>query len=212
MNLIFTKFMSSAVPSSSVLPLLRVALPLLAMIAGGCVTRQAPYVGMMRIHPQPPIVAVATPGVTIPVGASFAWLPESISFHKAQRLEGSTLQSTIERGIKQNLQTMGYRFVDSASAPDFSIGYAVALKSALNDDEIMRRFGLLPDSSSVTAGRDEYEPGSLIIYVMNTAGRDVIWRSSVQAEVDLSTDDAEQEQRLGSLLKDMFLTFPKAEK
>ena len=208
----FIEFMSTAIHWPADRPRIMVALPVLALIAAGCVTQQTPDISMMRIQPQPAIVGVTTPGVTVPAGAAFAWLPESIDFHKDQRLQGSKLQSMIEQGIKQNLQDMGYRFVDSVSKSDFSIGYTAALESALNDDEIMRRFGLLPGSSIATIGSAEYEKGSLIIYVMNASSRDVVWRSAVQAGVDLSAGDAERKQRLGSLLKDMFLTFPKAEK
>jgi hypothetical protein len=187
-------------------------LTVFALITVGCVTQQAPTVGLMQIQSLPPIVAVATPGIMIPAGASFAWLPESIDMQKDKRLESSKLQSAIERGIKQNLQDMGYRFVDASSKSDFSIGYTAALESALNDNEIMRRFGLLPGSSSVTAGSAEYEKGSLIIYVMKATNKDVVWRSAAQAAVDFSADDTAREQRLGSILKSMFMTFPKAEK
>jgi Domain of unknown function (DUF4136) len=212
MNMTSIKIMSTAIRWSAKRLRSTVALPVLALIVAACVTHPTPDIGMMRIQPQPAIVAVATPGVTIPAGASFAWLPGSIHFHKDQRMQDSTLQNMIERGIRQNLQAMGYRFVDSASASDFSIGYTAALESALNDDEIMHRFGLLPGSSIVTAGSAEYEKGTLIIYVMNAAGHDVVWRSAVQAGVDLTVGDAEREQRLDGLLKDMFQTFPTAEK
>jgi hypothetical protein len=212
MNPTFIELMFALIRWPANRPRITVALPVLSLIAVACVAQQTPDTGMMRINPQPAIVGVSTPGITIPAGATFAWLPESINFHKDQRLQGSNLQSMIEREIKQNLQDMGYRFVDAGAAPDFSIGYTAALESALNDDEIMRRFGLLPGSSVATAGSAEYEKGSLIIYVMNASGRDVVWRSAVQAGVDLSADDAAREQRLGNLLKDMFLTFPKAGK
>ncbi len=208
----FIEFMSIAMHWFADRLRITLALPGLALIAAGCVTQQTPDISMMRMQPQPAIVGVSTPGVTIPAGATFAWLSESIDFHKDQRLQDSTLQSMIERGIKQNLQDMGYRFVDSVAASDFSIGYTAALESALSDDEIMRRFGLLPGSSIATLSGAEYEKGSLIIYVMNASGLDVVWRSAVQAGIDLSAGDTEREERLDGLLKGMFLTFPQAEK
>jgi hypothetical protein len=212
MNLSYLACMSRAIRRASGLTRLSVGLSALGLMMTACVAQQTPDVGLMRLQPQPAIVAVATPGISIPAGATFAWLPDSTGFHTNQQPAGSTLQSTIEQAIKKNLQAMGFRFVDSASASDFSIGYAVAQQSPLNDDEIMRRFGLLPRSNRVTAGIDEYEKGSLIIYVVKTADRDVVWRSAVQAKVDVSTDDAGREHRLAGLLKDMFKTFPKADR
>jgi len=180
---------------------------LLAALTAACVTQQQPSIISMRALPS--IVAVAEPGVRIPAGASFAWQPASAEVSGDQRNDSTSFQSAVERQIKQNMQAMGYRFVDKTSAHDYSVGYAAALDSSLNDDEIMRRLGLLPGNQRVPAG-NIYEKGSLIIFVLDASGRDMLWRSAAQAAADFRPADPEREQRLGQVIKDMFLSFPKA--
>lgn len=156
----------------------------------------------------PSIISVSTPGAKIPQGASFTWLPKAISLYKDERLDSTTIQYLIEKNIKSNLASMGFRFVESASAVDYTIAYTAALESSLDDTAILRRYGLVPGNMRIPVGDPSYEKGTLLIYVFDNNTGDVIWRSAVQAAVDFSLDNEQRKQRIEPIIRDMFRSLP----
>ena len=157
---------------------------------------------------EPAIIAVSTPGMAITQGASFAWLSKAINLYKDERLDSTTIQYLIEKNIKANLADLGYRFVDSESAADYTIAYTAALESSLDDTAILRRFGLVPGKLNIPDDNPEYEKGTLLIYAFDNKTGDVIWRSAVQAAVDFSLDEDERKARIEPIIRDMFRTMP----
>ena len=187
--------------------LLMALLMLGALMMSACVTTedQAQQTGV-KIDPS--IIAVSTPGAEIPQGASFAWLPKAINLYKDERLDSSTIQYLAEKSIKSNLASMGFQFVESESAADYSIAYTAALESSLDDTAILRRFGLVPGNMRIPQGDPMYEKGTLLIYVFDNRTSEVIWRSAVQAAVDFSLETQERKERLEPIIRDMFRSLP----
>ena len=157
---------------------------------------------------EPAIIAVSTPGMAITEGASFAWLSKAINLYKDERLDSTTIQYLIEKNIKANLADLGYRFVDSESAADYTIAYTAALESSLDDTAILRRFGLVPGKLNIPDDNPEYEKGTLLIYAFDNKTGDVIWRSAVQAAVDFSLDEQERKKRIEPIIRNMFGSLP----
>ena len=184
-----------------------VFLMLASLMMSACVTTedQAQQTGV-KIDPS--IIAVSTPGAEIPQGASFAWLPKAINLYKDERLDSSTIQYLAEKSIKSNLASMGFQFVESESAADYSIAYTAALESSLDDTAILRRFGLVPGNMRIPQGDPMYEKGTLLIYVFDNRTSEVIWRSAVQAAVDFSLETQERKERLEPIIHDMFRSLP----
>jgi hypothetical protein len=156
----------------------------------------------------PSIIAVSTPGMKIPQGARFAWLESAINLYKDERLDTTTMQYLIEQNIKSNLADMGFQFVESETAADYTIAYTAALESSLDDTAILQRFGLVPGNMRVPASDPMHEKGTLLIYAFDSRTGDVIWRSAVQAEVDFSIDNQERKERIEPIIRDMFRTMP----
>ena len=156
----------------------------------------------------PSIIAVSTPGVTVPRGASVAWLDKAINVYRDERLDSATVQYMIEDAIRSSLVENGYRFVDDRSAAQYTIAYTAALESALDDATILRQFGLVPGNLTVPVNNPTYEKGTLVIYVLDGNNGDVIWRSAAQAAVDFSLENEEREQRIERVVRDMFSSFP----
>lgn len=186
----------------------RIALLMLGtLMMNACVTTddQAQQTGM-KIDPS--IIAISTPGAEIPQGASFAWLPKAINLYKDERLDSTTIQHLVEKSIKSNLDSMGFRFVESEAAADYSIAYTAALESSLDDTTILRRFGLVPGNMRIPENNPMYEKGTLLIYVFENRTGEVIWRSAVQAAVDFSLDNQERKERIEPIIRDMFRSMP----
>ena len=156
---------------------------------------------------EPAIISVSTPGVKIPEGAKFAWLPKAINLYKDERIDSSTIQYLIELNIRSNLAELGFKFVEYESAADYAIAYTAALESSLDDTTILRRFGLVPGNMRIPADNPLYEKGTLLIYAFDKTG-DVIWRSALQAAVDFSLDKEERRERIEPIIKDMFRSLP----
>jgi len=184
-----------------------VFLMLASLMMSACVTTedQAQQTGV-KIDPS--IIAVSTPGAEVPQGASFAWLPKAINLYRDERLDSTTIQYLVEQNIKSNIADMGFRFVESESAADYTIAYTAALESSLDDTAILRRFGLVPGNMRIPQGDPMYEKGTLLIYVFDNRTSEVIWRSAVQAAVDFSLDTQERKERLEPIIHDMFRSLP----
>ena len=184
-----------------------VFLMLASLMTSACVTTED-QTQQTGLKIEPSIIAVSTPGVKIAQGASFAWLPKAINLYKDERLDSTTIQYLVEMNIKSNLADMGFRFVESESASDYTIAYTAALESSLDDTTILRRFGLVPGNMRIPQGDPMYEKGTLLIYVFDNRGSEVIWRSAVQAAVDFSLEAQERKERLEPVIRDMFRSLP----
>lgn len=180
-----------------------------ALSVVGCVTQQETM--DMAIRVESSIVAVATPGVTIPQKASFAWLPAAVNVYKDQRLDSDSIQYQIEHDITRNLNRRGYSFIDVVTQADYTIAYTAALESALSDDELLHRFGMSPGSMRIPVGDGVYEKGSLVIYVFDNRDNDMVWRTAAQTAVDFDIQIDERKARIESLVDNMFLSFPSRE-
>jgi hypothetical protein len=180
---------------------------LTAFMVSACVTTddQAQKSG---VKVDPSIIAVSKPGTKIPQGASFAWLPKAINLYKDERLDSTTIQYLIEKNIRTNLASMGFRFVESDASADYTIAYTAALESSLDDTAILRRFGLVPGNMRIPDDNPMYEKGTLLIYAFDNRTGEVIWRSAVQAAVDFSLDMQEREERIEPIIRDMFRSLP----
>lgn len=188
-------------------PLRMILLVLGAVMVSACTTtkNQAQQVGIII---EPSIIAVSTRGAEIPQGASFAWMSNAISLYKDERLDSTTYQYLIEKNIKFNLAEMGFRFVESESAADYTIAYTAALESSLDDATILRRFGLVPGNMRIPDDNPMYEKGTLLIYAFDNSKGELIWRSAVQAAVDFSLTKQERNERIEPIIRDMLHSLP----
>jgi hypothetical protein len=103
---------------------------------------------------------------------------------------------------------MGFQFVESESAADYTIAYTAALESSLDDTAILRRYGLVPGNMRIPDDNPMYEKGTLLIYAFDNNTDEIIWRSAVQAAVDFSLDMQEREERIAPIIRDMFRSLP----
>jgi len=188
-------------------PLRMTLLVLGAVMLSACTTTEnQAQQGSIKIEPA--IIAVSIPGTKISQGAKFAWLQNAINLYSDERLDSTTIQYLIEKNIRSNLANMGFQFVESETAADYTIAYTAALESSLDDTTILRRFGLVPGNMRIPEDNPMYEKGTLLIYAFDNRTGEVIWRSAVQAAVDFSLDKQERDERIEPIIRDMFRSMP----
>jgi hypothetical protein len=153
------------------------------------------------------IIAVQDPDIVVSKGSTIAWLPEATRFYDDERLNKAPIKKLIESEIEKNLKAKGMTLVESVNGARYAIAYTAALESSLDDTAIIRRFGMSPGHSQIPKDDVDVEKGSLIIYVFDNKGNDVVWRSAAQIGVRFDTSDEERAKRVQLIVAEMFLAF-----
>ena len=172
-----------------------------------CVTETVEREPGMRFT-QAAVVSVQDPSTQIRSGSAFAWHPDSIKFYEDERLKEANIKQYIEKQIISSLKDKGMQVVESEKAAGYTIAYTAALESALDDNAIIRRYGLLPGNVQIPADDQSIEKGSLIIYVFDGRSWRVVWRSAAQAGVGFDMSDEDRRQRIVNVISAMFQSFP----
>ena len=176
------------------------------VILTSCVTETVDSSDSMKFS-DTAIIAVQDPNVTVRKGSTFAWLPAAVQFYDDERLGDVPVKKMLEAEIVKNLRAKEVTLVDSVNGARYAIGYTAALESSLNDETIIRRFGLLPGNSQVPENNANIEKGSLIIYVYENKSNSVIWRSAAQVGVNFDMPIEKRKKRTQRIIAEMFLTF-----
>ena len=180
---------------------------ILSIISISCVTESVETSPSMRFS-EAAVISVQDPGLRVKAGSTFSWLPEAVQFYEDDRLKDAPIKSLIEDEIVKNLKAKKMVFVESANGARYAIAYTAALESSLDDNTIIRRFGLLPGNSQVPTDDANVEKGTLIIYVYSNRSGEIIWRSAAQVSVQFDTATAQRKERVEKVIAEMFMTFP----
>ncbi len=152
------------------------------------------------------VVSVQNPNASILAGSTFSWLPDTVRFYKDERIQGAGIKPLLEEEIIKNLRAKEMLLVESVNGASYAIGYTAALESSLNDDSIIRRYGLLPGNSQIPQNDANVEKGTLILYVFNTKDNEVVWRSAAQVGVKFDMEAAQRKERIQRVIAEMFQT------
>lgn len=180
----------------------------ISVLTASCVTevQQSPAMSFSDTS----VISVYDPDTAIAAGSTIAWLPEAVHYYKDDRIKDAQLKSLIEEQIVASLKLKNMNLVESVNGARYAIAYTAALASSLDDDAIIRRFGLLPGNAQIPDYDANIEKGSLIIYVYDNRTDQVIWRSAAQAGVKFDMPTQERKQRMARVVEEMFLSFPVA--
>ena len=154
------------------------------------------------------VVSVQNSNSSILVGSTFAWLPDAVHFYKDERIQDAKIKPLIQEEIINNLRSKKMLLVESVNGASYAIGFTAALESSLNDESIIRRYGLLPGNSQIPQDDANVEKGSLIIYVFNTRTDGIVWRSAAQVGVKFDMELAKRKQQIKRVVAEMFQTLP----
>jgi hypothetical protein len=180
---------------------------ILSMISVSCVTESVETSPTMRFS-EAAVISVQDPGIVVKTGSTFSWLPDAVRFYEDDRLQDTPIKSLIEDEIVKNLRARNMVFVESTNGAKYTIAYTAALESSLDDNAIIRRFGLLPGNSQVPTNDANVEKGTVIIYVFDNRSDEVIWRSAAQVSVKFDMPAEQRKERVENVVAEIFKTFP----
>jgi hypothetical protein len=180
---------------------------ILGLSSVSCVTESVETSPTMRFS-EAAVISVQDPGIVVKSGSTFSWLPDAVRFYEDDRLQDTSIKSLIEDEIVKNLTAKNMVFVESASGSKYTIAYTAALESSLDDNAIIRRYGLLPGNSQVPTDDTNVEKGTLVIYVFDNRSDEVIWRSAAQVSVQFDTPAEQRKTRVENVIAEIFKTFP----
>ena len=178
-----------------------------SLLVTACVTETVGRSPSMKFD-SAAVISVQNPNVAINKKSTFAWLPEAIRFYDDVRLDTAPIKMLINDEVVKNLLVNEMNFVDSVKDSEFSIAYTAALESSLDDETVIRRFGLLPGNTQVPKDDSNVEKGTVIIYVFENRTNAVIWRSAAQVGVKFDMSMDERKERVTRVIGEMFQTFP----
>jgi hypothetical protein len=129
------------------------------------------------------------------------------------RFETEALDPLIHDAVGRVLAARGFR--RDADSPDFFVAYHVALNTSVDSTKLSDYVtwqthveGHLPGLSTASDYYRVYEQGSLILDFVSLDKQELLWRASVQAEINRENSQAEREARLDDVVEEMLKEFP----
>ncbi len=94
------------------------------------------------------------------------------------------LATSIEQAVDSELATDGYRKIESGT-PDFYVAYHGAVNEVISSVTVERwGYGWRRWARTAEVRVDTYQQGTLVIDIVNAADKELVWRGSVQGNVD----------------------------
>lgn len=147
-------------------------------------------------------------GYTIVPGTRLAWHEQGRELIRDSRLADAELQPVIEETLRTQLLQLGLRFEQTPSRAELLLAYTAATESNLSDQELLRRFGLVPGYTAPENTATSYERGSLVLYLVDPSKGVVVWRCAAQTLVDFDAQPAARRQRIEAGIASMLETLP----
>ena len=154
------------------------------------------------------LAASSVSGFTVIPGSNFAWHEQGRELVQDDRMPESGLQSAIEETIRTQLTSLGFRFNDNADEADLLMAYTAATESNLSDEELLRRFGLVPGYLAPEDGAMSYERGALVLYLIDPSNGLLVWRCAAQTLIDFEAQPEVRRQRIEAGVASMLDTLP----
>jgi len=147
----------------------------------------------------------------IPVNATYQWSEGFVRQVSEGRLHYIDMWSLLKQGIEQEMQNKGYRKIAQTEQADIDISFVAALTSALDDNEIQQKYGLVPGLMTQRVDHHRYEKGSLIFDVVNPKTQQLAWRTAGQALASLEDIPlVERQARIEIFVKKLLNFLPDA--
>lgn len=181
------------------------------LLVVSCTTQKSPQTSVQStpLAMQSSMVTARYSNDRISPSAIYQWAPQHIEFHDDSRLAHANLNNLIQKSIINELNSKGYSYEPDASQPDFQIAYVAALKTALDDLSIERKYGIRPGLVDGKNDQSKYEKGTIIVDLIEPVSGRLIWRGAGQAMATL--EDIPQDvrkSRVQKFIKDLFSALP----
>ena len=143
---------------------------------------------------------------------TYAWASASQEIENDPHAENPILDRRIRLIVDTELAARGFEQLDDG-APDFLIGYQVAIQEKLDVRYVDDYYGYAYTYRAWVPRRTvyAYEQGTLILDVSLPEPKRLIWRSIATAEVDSAESQEQGDKRLREAVRKMLDKFPAPE-
>lgn len=142
---------------------------------------------------------------------TYAWLPTTPEATGHPRLDSPMVQERVRRGIDRALTQKGYGV--GGEKADFFVTYHLAVDRKLDvrtmDRSVYGRYGYRISIPETTV--QEYDEGSLIVDVVDSARKQVVWRGVGSGRLRGTSgtqDPVDLEQRVYEVVDEVLADFP----
>ena len=132
------------------------------------------------------------------------------------RLDDAILRGRIQSAVANTLLDKGFNL--SLDSPDFLVAYHVAIDQKLDMEVVNNYYGYpyAGDYASVWGpaiqGQEvkttEYEQGTLMVDVLDSTSKQLIWRGTAQAEIYPNQSPKDREKQINKAVGKIFSDFP----
>ncbi|QIR16199.1 DUF4136 domain-containing protein [Shewanella aestuarii] len=166
----------------------------------GCAVSEVPSPAASRI-------TMVTSGDPALVAKTYAWHPTLFAVHTANKMDEDALRIHFRQAVDNVMTAKGYRLVNLEQMPQMTVGFGLALESAMSDVEILAKVGLVPGLS--TQGVDKaFEKGSVLIALFPAKVERPFWQVLAQGFTEPSRDIEDREARFEHLAQIMLNGLP----
>lgn len=148
---------------------------------------------------------------------TYSWLPDSKQRYADIRLNSDIFKKRIYNTVNKALAVRGYKEV--TQNPDFTLGYHVAIENKTSVNTMNDYYGYPRsgwgrnyysqyDYYSAQTTVYHYEEGSLILDLVDTKSKQLIWRGSAQAEVSKSRTAKQRDELIKKAVDKLFSQLP----
>jgi len=145
----------------------------------------------------------------IPVSATYRWSDGFMQQSGTDVIKNVPMWDLLKQGIEQEMQRKGYRQVRQTEHADINISFAAALTSSLDDQQIQKKYGLVPGLMVNPLNPKRYEKGTLIFDVLNPQTNKLAWRTAGQALASLEEIPLQERRaRIKAFVKKLLAFLP----
>ena len=148
---------------------------------------------------------------------TYSWLPDSKKRYTDVRLNSDIFKKRIYNTVNKALAARGYKEV--TQNPDFTLGYHVAIENKTSINTMNDYYGYSRDGwgrsyypgynmHSTQTSVYHYEEGSLILDIVDTKSKQLIWRGSAQAEISKSRTSKQRDELIKKTVDKLFSQLP----
>ncbi|MBZ0167936.1 hypothetical protein MELA_00958 [Candidatus Methylomirabilis lanthanidiphila] len=144
---------------------------------------------------------------------TFAWLPIPVNppANVKEALErNSLMDKRIRRAVEAQLAVKAYHMHETN--PDFMITYHIGIQEKIAVTDWGYDYGRRGWGAPSRIDVYQYQEGTLVLDVIDSHSKQLIWRSVAQGVIDPSAPIEKREQRLNDVVTRMLADFPPAGK
>jgi hypothetical protein len=140
---------------------------------------------------------------------TFAWLPMPVTPAASvkEALErNSLMDKRIRQAVETQLTAKGYQL--NVTNPDFTVTYHTGVEDKIAVTDWGYGYGRRGWGAPARVDVYQYRQGTLILDVIDSHSKQLIWRSFAQGAIDPSAPTEKREQRLNDVAGRMLANFP----